>query len=129
MSLAASVFGMNVREVNATGHGIWIFLVCAFVSLALAFLAWALCKLFMRARTNRRLLRLYWGQRRKDQRYDESDPSVDQLRWRETFQKQKGLWYGEKDHNWRRLWAYHLGFLSVNDLGIKESDLNTDNMW
>ncbi|KAK3699788.1 hypothetical protein LTR37_016297 [Vermiconidia calcicola] len=127
VSLAASVFGMNVQEVNATGHGIWIFLVCVFVSLALAFLAWAFCKIFIRARMNRRLLRRYREQqshRPLSSRYDESDPLAALEECGNMRDKQNAL-----PCHWRHLWAYHLGLASVDDLGIKERDLATDNMW
>jgi hypothetical protein len=40
INLASSVYGMNVQEINATGHSIWGFLVTALVLLTTSGLAW-----------------------------------------------------------------------------------------
>lgn len=36
MSLASSIFGMNVQEINTTGHSIWIFICTSVALLALS---------------------------------------------------------------------------------------------
>lgn len=40
INLASSVYGMNVQEINGTGHSIWGFLVTASVLLTVSGLAW-----------------------------------------------------------------------------------------
>jgi hypothetical protein len=40
INLASSVYGMNVQEINDTGHSIWGFLVTASVLLTMSGLAW-----------------------------------------------------------------------------------------
>jgi hypothetical protein len=40
INLASSVYGMNVQEINETGHSIWGFLVTASVLLTMSGLAW-----------------------------------------------------------------------------------------
>ena len=39
ISLASSIFGMNIQEINQSGHSIWTFVVCAFSMLALTSIA------------------------------------------------------------------------------------------
>ena len=41
INTASSVYGMNVQEINETGHSIWTFFVTALVLLACSGLAWA----------------------------------------------------------------------------------------
>jgi hypothetical protein len=52
---ASSVFGMNVQEINETGHSIWGFFVTALILLACSGLAWV----FWRASKSRRSRALY----------------------------------------------------------------------
>jgi Mg2+ and Co2+ transporter CorA len=40
INLASSVYGMNVQEINDTGHKIWVFVVTSIVFLILSGLAW-----------------------------------------------------------------------------------------
>ena len=43
VSLASSIFGMNIQQINHTGHGIWAFVVCAltmWLVTAAVWLAW-----------------------------------------------------------------------------------------
>jgi hypothetical protein len=40
-SLASSIYGMNLQEINNTGHSIWGFVVTALVMLILSGLAWS----------------------------------------------------------------------------------------
>lgn len=42
ISLATSVFGMNIQELNSTGQPIWVFVVTAAVTLGIAFSIWAI---------------------------------------------------------------------------------------
>ena len=42
ISLATSVFGMNIQELNATGQPIWVFVVTAAITLGTAFSIWAI---------------------------------------------------------------------------------------
>ena len=50
ISLASSIFGMNVQEINNTGKGIWQFAVTAIVLTGLALGSWGLTNLGLRVR-------------------------------------------------------------------------------
>ena len=59
VSLATSIYGMNIQQINQTGHDMWVFVVTAITLLAVALLAWALSFLINSAWTN-------WRDSRRD---------------------------------------------------------------
>ena len=50
ISLATSIFGMNVQQINNTGKEIWVFIVTAVLLTCLAIGTWALSTLFLEGR-------------------------------------------------------------------------------
>ncbi|MCJ1435082.1 hypothetical protein MMC27_004452 [Xylographa pallens] len=50
ISLVASVFGMNVQEINNSGRSIWVFFVTAIILTFIAACLWAVANLFVRWR-------------------------------------------------------------------------------
>ena len=44
VSLACSIFGMNVQEINSWGHSIWRFILLVFGLFAVSVTLWRLCK-------------------------------------------------------------------------------------
>lgn len=57
ISLSTSIFGMNVQEINSSGHDVWIFVVTTIVLVGLALAAWGLAVIAPCALANARLLR------------------------------------------------------------------------
>lgn len=58
ISLASSILGMNVQEVNATGHGIWAFVALAIGMIAVTSLVWLFCCALSKSKRNwRHILR------------------------------------------------------------------------
>ena len=41
ISLASSIFGMNVQQINQSGHSVWAFVVCALVMWLITGAVWA----------------------------------------------------------------------------------------
>lgn len=68
ISLASSICGMSVQEINATGHSIWIFVGLAVVMLAVANVAWFSRVIFFGVRSNWRRFSRYMKQGDPDSR-------------------------------------------------------------
>ena len=66
VSLATSIYGMNLQQINKTGHDMWVFVVTAIAILVVALLAWALPFLINNAWRNRRDPRRYYPSREYD---------------------------------------------------------------
>ncbi|KAI9695896.1 MAG: hypothetical protein M1836_006013 [Candelina mexicana] len=50
VSLASSIFGMNVQQINHTGTNIWVFIVTAVLLTTTAFFLWGFSSFFVKAR-------------------------------------------------------------------------------
>lgn len=66
VSLATSIYGMNLQQINQTGHDIWAFVITAVAIVVVALLAWALSLLINSAWTNWRDPRRYYPSREYD---------------------------------------------------------------
>ncbi|KAF2729226.1 hypothetical protein EJ04DRAFT_580794 [Polyplosphaeria fusca] len=53
VSLASSIYGMNIQQINSTGHDVTAFICTALVLLALTFVAWILSSLLVSFRNYR----------------------------------------------------------------------------
>ena len=135
ISLASSIYGMNVQQINDTAHDMWNFVVLAISMLTVACIAWLLCRAVIRARSNWRYLSRYMqaknanleGTRVYKFKSAKAIRKLDQTI--EKQQEEVRIIDGSVMKDRAKRWACYLGLISLERLGIESRDLPVDDVW